>query len=85
MARKPRIQYPGAFYHVIARGNGGTYLKAVTRRSYVTSKGLKKLEKRVREDEAIAATITMLKEFLTQKKRPNTHLVEPDPISFLSR
>ena len=23
MARKPRIQYPGAFYHVIARGNGG--------------------------------------------------------------
>jgi hypothetical protein len=25
--------------------------------------------------------ITMLKEFLTQKKRPNTHLVEPDPIS----
>ncbi|MBW1802015.1 MAG: transposase [Deltaproteobacteria bacterium] len=22
MARKPRIQYPGAFYHVIARGNG---------------------------------------------------------------
>jgi REP element-mobilizing transposase RayT len=23
MARKPRIQFPGAFYHVIARGNGG--------------------------------------------------------------
>ena len=23
MARKPRIEYPGAFYHVIARGNGG--------------------------------------------------------------
>ena len=23
MARKPRIQYPGAFYHVIAWGNGG--------------------------------------------------------------
>jgi REP element-mobilizing transposase RayT len=23
MARKPRIYYPGAFYHVILRGNGG--------------------------------------------------------------
>jgi len=23
MARKPRIHYPGAFYHVILRGNGG--------------------------------------------------------------
>ena len=23
MARKPRIHFPGAFYHVIARGNGG--------------------------------------------------------------
>ena len=23
MARKPRIQFPGAFYHVITRGNGG--------------------------------------------------------------
>jgi hypothetical protein len=42
------------------------------------------LEKRIREDEAIAATITMLREFLTQKKRPNTHLVEPDPISLFA-
>jgi REP element-mobilizing transposase RayT len=23
MARKPRIHYPGAFYHVILRGNAG--------------------------------------------------------------
>ncbi|MBU0675034.1 MAG: transposase, partial [Proteobacteria bacterium] len=23
MARKPRIHYPGAFYHVMLRGNGG--------------------------------------------------------------
>ena len=23
MARKPRIHFPGAFYHVIARGNRG--------------------------------------------------------------
>ncbi|MCJ7803209.1 MAG: hypothetical protein MUP18_01280 [Desulfobacterales bacterium] len=23
MARKPRIVYPGAFYHTISRGNGG--------------------------------------------------------------
>jgi len=23
MARKPRIHFPGAFYHVILRGNGG--------------------------------------------------------------
>ncbi len=23
MARKPRVHYPGAFYHVILRGNGG--------------------------------------------------------------
>jgi len=23
MARKPRLHYPGAFYHVMLRGNGG--------------------------------------------------------------
>jgi len=23
MARKPRIHFPGAFYHVMLRGNGG--------------------------------------------------------------
>jgi len=23
MARQPRFQYPGAVYHVMARGNGG--------------------------------------------------------------
>jgi len=23
MARQPRFQYPGALYHVMARGNGG--------------------------------------------------------------
>jgi hypothetical protein len=23
MSRKPRIHYPGAFYHVMLRGNGG--------------------------------------------------------------
>jgi len=23
MARKPRVHYPGAFYHVMLRGNGG--------------------------------------------------------------
>ncbi len=26
MARKPRIHYPGAFYHVILRGNGGQHI-----------------------------------------------------------
>ncbi|MFZ5642685.1 MAG: transposase [Bacillota bacterium] len=26
MARKPRIEYPGAFYHVMCRGNNGEYV-----------------------------------------------------------
>lgn len=38
MARKPRIHYPGAFYHVILRGNGGQeifYSKADRSRFYL--------------------------------------------------
>jgi hypothetical protein len=46
----------------------------------VISKGIKGLEKRIREDEAIATAITMLRESLTKKQKPNTHLVKPDPI-----
>ena len=26
MARKPRIEYPGAFYHVMCRGNNGEHI-----------------------------------------------------------
>jgi hypothetical protein len=26
MPRKPRIEYPGAFYHVMCRGNNGEYV-----------------------------------------------------------
>ena len=38
MARKPRIHYPGAFYHIILRGNGGQeifYSKADRSRFYL--------------------------------------------------
>ncbi len=38
MSRKPRIHYPGAFYHVILRGNGGQdifYAKADRSRLYL--------------------------------------------------
>lgn len=26
MPRRPRIEYPGAFYHVMCRGNNGEYV-----------------------------------------------------------
>jgi hypothetical protein len=49
----------------------------------VISKGIKGLEKRIREDEAITTAITMLRESLTKKQKPNTHLVKPDPGTFI--
>jgi len=36
----------------------------------VISKGIKKLEKRIREDEAIATTIRKLREYLTKIRNP---------------
>ena len=42
---------------------------------------IKGLEKRIREDRAIATAITMLSESLTKKWETNTHLAKPDPIS----
>ena len=36
----------------------------------VVSKGIKGLEKRIREDEAIATAITMLRESLTKNRNP---------------
>ena len=36
----------------------------------VISKGIKGLEKRIREDEAIATAITMLRESLTKNRNP---------------
>ena len=26
MARKPRVEYPGALYHIMCRGNNGEYV-----------------------------------------------------------
>lgn len=76
MARKPRIHFPGAFYHVIARGNRGQKIFRVKEAaehfnwdSVVISKGIKGLEKKIREDETIATAITMLQEFLTKNRK----------------
>ena len=45
----------------------------------VISKGIKGLEKKIREDETIITAITMLQKSLTKTGR-NIHLVKPDPI-----
>jgi hypothetical protein len=39
------------------------------RNSVVISKGIKGLEKKIREDETIATAITMLQEFLTKNRK----------------
>ena len=51
MARKPRIHYPGAYYHVILRGNGGQdifYAKADrTKFSLLLQEGLERFGHRI--------------------------------------
>jgi putative transposase len=51
MARKPRIHYPGAVYHVILRGNGGQeifFAKADWSRFYfLLQEGVGKYEHRI--------------------------------------
>ena len=60
MARKPRIHFPGALLKETA--------EHFKRDPVVISKGIKGLEKKIREDETIATAITMLQEFLTKKR-----------------
>ena len=51
MARKPRIHYPGAFYHVILRGNGGRDIffsnKDRTKFYLLLQEGIERFEHRI--------------------------------------
>ena len=51
MARKPRIHYPGAFYHVILRGNGGQDIffskKDRTKFYLLLQEGIERFEHRI--------------------------------------
>jgi len=51
MARKPRVHYPGAFYHVILRGNGGQSIffddKDRTRFYFLAQEGIERFGHRI--------------------------------------
>ena len=61
MARKARIHFPGALLKETA--------KHFNRDPVVISKGIKGVEKKIREDETTATAITMLQESLTKKEK----------------
>ncbi len=78
MVRQPRIHFPGVFYHVIARGAIGVRRSSETiketaehfnRDPVVISKGIKGLEKKIRDDETISTAITVLHESLTKNRK----------------
>jgi hypothetical protein len=46
----------------------------------VIRKGIKALEKKIREDEKMATAITMLQQSFTKKREGNSYLVKPDSI-----
>jgi hypothetical protein len=50
----------------------------------VISKGIKGLEKRIREGEAIARAPNNAEGVPHKKQKPNTHLVKSDPIPLLA-
>jgi len=74
MALKPAGHFPGEFDPIsLAKQLANHPLKETAehfkRDPVVISKGIKGLEKKIREDETIATAITMLQEFLTKNRK----------------